>query len=86
MVSFDQMRVPEVIGRIGDISQECIALSGVSTDWENYIVETSFIPAAFVSQDKVARPSLLQLAKTCQKFRRIFVGESDNLERAPKLG
>ena len=74
LVSFDQMRVPEVVGRIGDTEQEFISLSGISSDWEKYVVETSFIPAAFVSQDKVVRPSLKQLAKTCQKFRRIFVG------------
>ena len=76
LVSFDQMRVPEVVGRIGEVDQEFISLSGVSTDWENYVVETSFIPAAFVSRDKIMRPSLLQLAKTCQKFRRIFVGKN----------
>ena len=74
LVSFDQMRVPEVVGRIEGVSQEFISLSGLSSDWDNYVVETSFIPAAFVGQERVARPSLRQLAKTCQKFRRIFVG------------
>ena len=75
LVSFDQMRTPEVVGQIDETDQEFVALSSISTDWEKYVVEASFIPAAFVSQDKVLRPSLLQLAKTCQKFRRIFVGE-----------
>ena len=75
LVSFDQMRTPEVVGQIGDVNQELIALSGVSSDWEKYIVEASFIPAALVDQNKVAEPSLLSLAKSCQKFRRIFVGE-----------
>ena len=74
LVSFDQMRVPEVVGQIGDTLQDFIALSSASLDWEKYIVEASFIPAAYVTQEKVVRPSLLQLAKTCQKFRRIFVG------------
>ena len=75
LVFFDQMRTPEVVGKIGEINQELVALSGISTDWEKYIVEAAFIPAALVDQGKVLRPSLLNLAKTCQKFRRIFVGK-----------
>ena len=74
LVSFDQMRTPDVIGQIGEINQDFLALSEVSSDWDKFIVEAAFIPAAFVSQDKVVRPSLLQLAKICQKFRRVFVG------------
>ena len=73
LVSFDQMRTPEVIGQIGETNQDFVALSNVSTDWEQYIVEAAFVPAAYVSADKVSRPSLRHLAKIGQKFRRIFV-------------
>ena len=74
LVSFDQMRTQEVVGLIGEVNQEFVALSNISSDWEKYIVEAAFVPAAFVAEEKVSRPTLLQLAKLCQKFRRIFVG------------
>ena len=74
LVSFDQMRTPEIVGQIGGINQELVVLSRASMDWDNFVVEASFIPAALVSQNKVSRPTLLQLAKLCQKFRRVFVG------------
>ena len=74
LVSFDQMRTPEIVGQIRDINQDFVVLSSAAMDWDNYIVEASFIPAALVGQNKVSRPTLLNLAKVCQKFRRIFTG------------
>ena len=73
-VAFDQMRTPEIVGQIGDVDQELVVLSGGSLNWENYVVDSAFIPAAFVEPGKVALPSLQQIAKLSKKFRKIFVG------------
>ena len=82
LVSFDQMRTPEIVGQIGEFNQEFVVLSRASMDWEKYFVEASFIPAALVDQNKTSRPTLLQLAKMCQKFRRIFVGRRFSILRS----
>ena len=74
LVSFEEMRTPSIVGQIGDTIQELVVLNQGSLEWNNYVVDTAFIPAALVEQDKVILPSLKQLAKLCQKFRRIFVG------------
>ena len=74
LVSFDEMRTPAIVGQIGEINQELVVLSQGSLDWENYVVETAFIPAALVELEKVVIPSLNQLAILSRKFRKIFVG------------
>ena len=74
LVSFEQMRTPEVVGQIGETIQEFVVLSQGSLNWDNYVVDTAFIPAALVDKEKVVIPSLSQLAKICKKFRKIFVG------------
>ena len=74
LVSFEEMRTPAIVGQIGNTTQELVVLNQGSLIWDNYVVETAFIPAALVEQEKVVIPTLKQLAKVCQKFRRIFVG------------
>ena len=75
LVSFEQMRVPEIVGQIGDRMQEFVVLSQGSLNWDNYVVDTAFIPAALVESEKAILPSLNQLAKLGRKFRKIFVGK-----------
>ena len=74
LVSFEEMRTPSIVGEIGESTQELVVLNQNSLNWDNYVVQTAFIPAALVEQNKVNLPSLKQMAKLCQKFRRIFVG------------
>ena len=74
LVSFEQMRTPEIVGEIGDRTQELVVLSQGSLNWDNYVVDSPFIPAALVEAEKVIVPSLNQLAKLGRKFRQIFVG------------
>ena len=78
LVSFDQMRIPEIVGEIEGIDQELVILSRGSLEWENYVVDTAFIPAALVEAEKVIVPSLKQLSKLSAKFRKIFVGMEES--------
>ena len=86
LVSFEEMRTPSIVGEIRDINQEFVVLSQGSLNWDNYVVDTAFIPAALVEHEKVIIPSLAQLAKVCRKFRKIFVGTVTLFVEFKKLG
>ena len=75
MVSFAEMRKPEVIGQIGGKDQFFLLLSQESLNWDNYVVEMAFLPAVKVESDKIIRPSLKDLSNMSKKFEKVFVGE-----------
>ena len=75
LVSFAEMRTPEIIGSIGGKDQLFLSLSQVSTDWDKYVVEMAFIPAVKVRKEDLQRPSLKDLSNMSKKFEKTFVGE-----------
>ena len=73
LVSFAEMRKPEVIGQIGEEDQFFLLLSHESLEWNNYVVEMAFIPAVRVESDRIVRPSLKDLSTMSKKFEKIIL-------------